>query len=265
MEHCLLVERNDRNVITLTLNRPAQHNALDRALVKALSAEMKAIAQDTDLRIVILTGIGKSFCSGADLKRMGLAQESDEVIRTKALELASMMANLYALPQASIARVNGPAFGGGLGLIACCDFAIATTEARFAFTETRLGLVPAVIAPYVINAMGARQAKKYFLSADMIDAGQALTIGLVDRVVDHKHLDEALCERVEDLLRAGPRAVTECKRLVDTIVPITPETVRYTAEINAKVRASPEGRDGIAAFLEKRDPHWRNIMKQARP
>ena len=159
--------------VTLTLNRPHRHNALNDELVQALTWQLQAIAEDDGIRVVILTGAGASFCGGADIKEM--QQATDQADRL-ARQLAGLLYTLYRLPQASIARVNGPAYGGGIGLMTACDFAVTHDQARFAFTETRRGLVPAIIAPYVIGAMGLRRTQQYFLSGETINAEQALSL-----------------------------------------------------------------------------------------
>ena len=259
MSDTVLSKTSQQGVTTLTLNRPERHNALNRELVKALLAELKHVGHELDIRAVIVAGNGDTFCSGADLSEMRSAlAASEEQNRRDASELAQLMRTLYELPKPTVARVNGSAYGGGLGLIACCDFAIALDTARFAFTELRLGLVPAVISPYIVHALGAHQSKRLFLSAATLTAEQALKTGLLDQVVNDVLLDASVEQCVIELLKAGPRAVGECKSLIRSLTPVDSDTIRHTAELIAKLRVSPEAQEGMAAFFDKRNPDWRS-------
>jgi methylglutaconyl-CoA hydratase len=175
-----------------------------------------------------------------------------------ARQLAELLAALYQLDKPIIARVNGPAYGGGLGLMACCDIAIAAKTAHFAFTELRLGLVPAVIAPYVLAAIGAREARRYFLSAETLLAEDGLRIGLVHELAAPEHLDKAVTRHIDALLKAAPLASAECKQLLRRLSPVSEELRELTAEIFARLRVGSEAREGITAFLEKRKPSWQS-------
>lgn len=253
--------RFDDGIARLTLARPDIHNAFDDALIEALIEELKALADDDDVRAVVLTGEGASFSAGADLnwmRRMASASEKDN--RRDARRLAKLMRTLHYLPKPTIARVNGSAFGGGIGLIACCDIAIATKEAKFGLTEVRLGLVPATISPYVIEAIGMRQARRFFLTGEIFDADTAMRIGLVHQVVTAKQLDAAVESQLALLRAAGPTAVSEAKALIHRIAHPDFKRQRELDEINAdliaRLRVSKEGQEGLGAFLEKRKPGW---------
>ncbi|MBD8524504.1 enoyl-CoA hydratase-related protein [Pseudomarimonas arenosa] len=251
----------DRHVATLTLSRAAVHNAFDDALIAELIETLHRLDQDDALRALVLTGAGKSFSAGADLGWMQrMAEASEEENRRDSLQLAKLMRTLNNLRMTTIARVNGAAFGGGVGLIACCDIAIGVSSARFGLTETKLGLVPAVISPYVVEAIGARQARRYFQTAEIFDAREAQRIGLLHECVEDERLDvavEAVLQRLQD---AGPIATRTAKRLVmhlqqpDTAVAINIDN--HNASLIAALRVSPEGQEGLQAFFDKRKPGW---------
>jgi methylglutaconyl-CoA hydratase len=246
-------------VATVTLNRPEIHNAFDEALIAQLTQTFVALDDDPDVRVVVLAGAGRSFCAGADLnwmKRMA-AFGHDENLRD-ASALAAMLRALYALSKPTIARIHGAAYGGGVGLIAACDIAIAVPEATFALTEAKLGLIPATIGPYVIEAIGARRARRYFLTAERFGAAEAQRIGLVHEITALPQLDGRIGELVETLKAAGPMAQLECKALIRGVAhrPIDADVIAGTAGHIAAVRASPEGKEGVAAFLAKRRPSW---------
>jgi methylglutaconyl-CoA hydratase len=252
-------------VATVTLNRPEIHNAFDEALIAKLTETFVALDDDGDVRIVVLAGAGRSFCAGADLnwmKRMA-AFGQDENLRD-ATALAAMLRALYALSKPTIARVHGAAYGGGVGLIAACDIAVAVPEATFALTEAKLGLIPATIGPYVIEAIGARQARRYFLTAERFGAAEALRIGLVHEVAASPQLDTRIGDLVGALRVAGPSAQLECKALIRGVAhrPIDADVISGTAGHIAAVRASPEGKEGVAAFLGKRRPAWLNDAEE---
>lgn len=252
------IETDERGVCTLTLNTPARHNALDGRMVTLLHRQLQAIAKDETIRVVIFTGQGESFSSGADLQWMrAMGLETEENNRQDAQQLAMVMRLLNRLPQPTIAKINGPAYGGAIGVIACCDIAIAVSSASFAFSEVRLGLVPAIIAPYVVAAIGPRQARRFFLSGELIPSAVALRLGLVHQVVNADELETAVASQVRRLLKAGPLAIAECKRLLARLEPGGESLREYTGEMLARLRGSPEGQEGIAAFLEKRPPRWR--------
>jgi methylglutaconyl-CoA hydratase len=253
--------RIEHGIAWLSLSRPAIHNAFDDALIAELTERLKALAEDPAVRVVVLTGEGASFSAGADLnwmRRMAGADEKEN--QRDARKLAELMRTLNYLPKPTIARVNGPAFGGGVGLVACCDIAIAADSARFGLTEVRLGLVPASISPYVIDAIGARQARRWFLTGELFDATTALAIGLVHQVVAADQIDAAVDAQVKLFRNAGPVAVTEAKALVHRVTHPDAKAQRMldedNAELIARLRVSSEGQEGLTAFLDKRKPSW---------
>lgn len=259
MSQELLIETRDpRGVLTLTLNRPEIHNAFNERLVAVLATRIGAAEHDADVRILLLAGTGKSFSAGADLNWMrGKADAAENENFADALALAELMERLDRLPKPTIARVHGPAFGGGVGLIACCDIAIGTPRVKMALSEVRLGLVPAVIGPYVVRTIGPRQARRYFQTAELMDADTAQRLGLLHEVVAETALDERIAEIVDAVLAAGPTALTAAKKLVALTQEDPSENLgRRTAELIARLRASAEGREGLSAFLEKRRPKW---------
>ncbi len=248
-------------VATLTLQRPKIHNAFDDVLIATLIDALRELEEDPDVRVLVLTGSGPSFSAGADLswmKRMAQASEKDN--RRDARQLAKLMRTLNHLAMPTIAKVNGPALGGGVGLVACCDIAIAAEEARFGLTEVRLGLVPAVISPYVIDAIGARHARRLFQTAQVFDAREAERIGLVHRCVSAEDLDAAVTAEIERLMAAGPVAVREAKALVQRIAYPDSKHRRAVDEENAELiaalRVSSEGQEGLRAFFERRPAQW---------
>ncbi len=256
MVQVLLSDTDRRGVARLTLNRPERRNALDGALVGALLARIAAIENDSGVRALVLTGAGGAFCSGADIDWMrARLSDTAESNRAHAGRLADLMYRLNSLSKPTIARITGPAYGGGVGLIACCDSAIAADSAVFALSEARLGLAPAVIAPYVIAAVGQRQARRLFLTGARIYAHEAQRLGLVHRVVPAEHLDEAVEAEVRCLLAGGPEALAHCKRRALKDVPIEAERTA-SAELLARLWTSDEAREGLSAFLEKRKPRW---------
>jgi methylglutaconyl-CoA hydratase len=253
-------------VATVTLTRPDIHNAFDETLIARLTETFVDLDDDPAVRAVVLAGEGRSFCAGADLnwmKRMA-AYGPDENL-ADASALAAMLRALYALSKPTIARVHGAAYGGGVGLVAACDIAIAALDATFALSEAKLGLIPATIGPYVIEAIGARQARRYFLTAERFDAATAHSIGLLHEVVPAQALDARVDDILRSLLAAGPHAQLECKALIRGVAhrPIDADVIAGTARHIAAVRASDEGREGVAAFLGKRPPAWLRKPDQA--
>lgn len=258
MTDSLLVERSGA-LLTLRLHRPSLHNAFDDALIAALTAALEDAGRDERVRAVLLAGDGPSFSAGADLNWMrGMAAASEAENRTDALALARLMRTLDELPKPTLARVQGAAFGGGVGLVACCDIAIAGRQARFGLTESRLGLLPAVISPYVIAAIGARQARRWFATGEHFDADTALRIGLVHDVVGEDELDGAVARQLDLLTRAGPLAAAGAKALVRAVAGGSDRDTldQSNAELIARLRVSAEGQEGLAAFLDKRPPGW---------
>lgn len=253
---------NDQAAIRhIQLNRPEVHNAFDDTLIAQLTAALQDAAADDAVRVVVLSGVGTSFSAGADLNWMrGMAQASETDNREDSLRLARLMHTLQFLPKPTVARVNGAAYGGGVGLIACCDIAIGVEQAKFGLTEVKLGLVPAVISPYVIQAIGLRHARRLFLTGEIFDAATALQIGLLHRTVAAEALDQALQDTVALLGKAGPQAQREAKQLALHMAGVDAASAeqldRDNAALIARLRVSPEGQEGLSAFLDKRAPNW---------
>lgn len=250
---------DQRGVGTIMLDRPEQHNAFDDSLIAELIQALDELTMDDSVRLVVLRSDGKSFSAGADLKWMRRMADYDEAQNlADAMQLADLMRSLNALPKPTIARVQGAAFGGGVGLIACCDIAVASERALFSLSEVKLGLIPAVISPYVIKAIGERAARRYMLSAERFDARQANQMGLVHEVVEHDELETRLDALITTLLESGPAAQAAAKDLILDVAgkPVDRSLIENTARRIAKVRASDEGREGLNAFLQKRKPDW---------
>jgi methylglutaconyl-CoA hydratase len=246
-------------VARVTLNRPQLRNAFDDALIDELTAAFKALDADRAVRVVVLAGEGPAFCAGADLNWMKrMAGYSYEQNLADAQALADMLATLDRLQKPTIARVHGPAFAGGVGLVAACDIAIGTPEAKFCLSEAKLGLSPATISPYVMRAMGARMARRYFLTAEVFGAEEAHRIGLLSALVPAADLDRSLGALIEQLLAGGPQAQTKIKELIRHVesAAVDEALAADTAQRIAEIRVSSEGREGIASFLEKRKPAW---------
>lgn len=246
-------------VATVTLSRPGRHNAFDDALIRELHGALAELAGDAAVRALVLAGAGKSFCAGADLQWMKRAADYDERQNVADAEaLAGLLDALFRFPRPTVACVNGAALGGGAGLVCCCDIAIAAADAKFGFSEVRLGLIPATISPHVVRAIGARAAGKYFLSGAIFDAAEALRIGLVHQVMAAENLRGAVQAQCEQLLHGGPQAQLECKKLLRRVhhAKHGDELTAATARLIARLRAGAEGRAGIAAFLAKRKPPW---------
>jgi methylglutaconyl-CoA hydratase len=254
-----LTERRPDGVLWLTLNRPDVHNAFDDRQIVELTRAFGDLAGDDTVRAVVLTGAGRSFSAGADLNwmRRTATYTEDDNLRD-ARSLAGLMRALHELSKPTVARVNGAALGGGTGLVACCDIVIASEQAVFGTTEVRLGIIPAVIGPYVIAAIGPRQARRLMLTGERITAREAARIGLVHEVVALDELDAAVEKVLSQLLTGGPAAIAAAKRLVHDLSgrAISPEIVDETARRIAALRVSPEAREGLGAFLEKRKPNW---------
>ena len=243
----------------MTLNRPELRNAFDDALIRKLTDAFAELEEDRSVRVVVLAGNGPAFCAGADLnwmKRMAGYGYDENLADAKAL--AAMLAALDRMPKPTIARVHGPVFAGGTGLVAACDIAIGTPEAKFCLSEAKLGLSPATISPYVMRAMGERNARRYFLTAEVFDAEEALRIGMLSVLVPQDQLDATVSGLVEHLLAGGPEAHGKIKALIRAVAGRRPDDALAadTAQRIAEIRGSPEGREGIAAFLEKRKASW---------
>ncbi len=260
MQHPLFLESIDeRGVARLTLTRTEVHNAFNDQLIAEMTTVLRGFAEDERVRAVVLAAEGKSFSAGADLNWMRAMAGYSEAENLRDSEaLAELLRTLNFLPKPTLALVQGPAFGGGVGLVAACDIALASQDAAFALTEVKLGLIPAVISPYVVAAMGQRAARRYLLTGERFSADTAYYLGLVHRVVPPHALEEAGDELVETILRNGPAAVAECKDLIFAVSqrPTDPEVIADTARRIARVRVSPEGQEGLSAFLDKRKPNW---------
>lgn len=259
----LSITRDTRGLAALTLDRPEARNALSGELVTRLTAALAELAEDRAVRIVALTGAGSVFCAGADIGEMRAAgAASPERNEADSRRFATLLERLENQPQPTVAIVNGAAYGGALGLVAACDIALAADSARFALSEVRLGLVPAMISPYVLRAIGARQARRWFLTGEAMDAATALRIGLVHETADDAALPAAAGRIVEALLAGGPEAQAGIKQLLRHVTGRSAAgdqaMLGDTAKWIARVRAGAEAAEGLTAFLEKRPARWRN-------
>ena len=246
-------------VATVTLNRPDVRNAFNDEVILEMTAAFKTLGAHDDVRCIVLAANGTAFCAGADLNWMrSMADYTREQNLADAGRLAEMMRTVYECPKPTIARIQGDVYAGGTGLAAACDIAVAVDTAGFCLSEVKLGLLPSTISPYVIRAMGARAAHRYFLTAERFTATEALRIGFVHEVVAADALDGKVAELAQALVNAGPAAVKACKKLVQDVAgyDITPELVAMTVGSIADVRVSPEGREGLQSFLNKRKPNW---------
>ena len=254
----VLVDKKD-GIARVTLNRPEVRNAFDDVLIAELTKIFADIRNDKAIRAMVLAGNGPAFCAGADLNWMKrMAGYGYEQNLADARALADMLAALDRLPKPTIARVHGPAFAGGTGLVAACDIAIGTPEAKFCFSEAKLGLSPATISPYVMRAIGEHAARRYFLTAEVFDAAEAFRIGLLSALVPSNELDSTVEEIIKNLLTGGSEAHAKIKELIRAVAGQTVDValVADTARRIAEIRVSPEGKEGIASFLEKRRPSW---------
>lgn len=252
-------KQQGHSIARVTLARPELHNAFNEAMIAELREAFAGFGKNSDVRAVILSGEGKSFCAGADLNWMKkMVDYSFEQNVDDAHALAAMLKTIYNCPKPVIARVHGPAFGGGVGLIAACDMAVSVESASFCLSEVKLGLLPAVISPFVIKKIGQSAAQRYFLTAERFAAAEALRIGLISEVVpDTDALDAKIVNLVESLAANGPEAVTHCKVLIEKIGNCDWErAVDITTKMIADRRISREGQEGMKAFLEKRPPSW---------
>ncbi len=252
-------ETDHQGVATVTLDSPARHNAFDDALIAELTAAFTALGENPEIRLVVLASTGRSFSAGADLgwmQRMATYTQAENV--ADAAGLAKLMRTLDRLPKPTLAVVQGAAYGGGVGLVACCDIVLAAEDAKFCLSEVRLGLIPAAISPFVINAIGARQARRYFVTAEVFTAARAHEIGLVHEVVPAAGLEAARDQMISTLLLSAPGAQAEAKSLVFLCEgrQVDDALSAETASRIAAQRARPEGREGVAAFLERRAPSW---------
>ena len=257
MKHLLL--NTAGGTTTVTLNRPDVRNAFNDEVITELTAVLLELGKRPEVRCVVLAGNGPAFCAGADLNWMKrMADYTREENLEDAGALARMLEVLYKIPKPTVARVHGDTYAGGMGLVAACDIAVAADTVNFCLSEAKLGLLPATISPYVIRAMGARAAHRWFLTAERFSAVEAHRIGFVHEVVSAEQLDATVGEIVQALVNAGPEAVKACKQLVHDVAEreITAGLIRRTVEGIADIRASDEGREGVKSFLEKRKPNW---------
>jgi methylglutaconyl-CoA hydratase len=255
----VITDIDDLGVARVRLNNPDKHNAFDDQIIGELTEAFVAIADNSNVRVMVLGSEGKSFSAGADLEWMKrMASYSYEENLRDASALALMLKTLNEIPQPTIARVQGAAFGGAVGLVSCCDMAVAASAASFSLSEVKIGLVPATISPYVIAAIGQRAVRRYFVTAERFDAHRAMEIGLVNEVVDAEQLDQEIDRLIDALLANGPEAILAAKRLVFDIAgkPIDQQLIDSTCETIAAIRVSEQGQEGLQAFLEKRKPHW---------
>lgn len=257
----ILTEVAANGVATITMNRGQVHNAFNEHVIADLTAAFRAVGEDPAVRAVLLRGVGKSFSAGADLdwmKRIA-GYGHDENVQD-AMGLATMLRTLDECPKPTIAVVQGPAFGGGVGLVSACDIAIAADSASFALTEVRLGLIPAVISPYVVPAIGERACRRYFLTGERFSAAEAHRLGLLHEVVPAEGLEEAVARMLKSLMECGPASQAAAKELIRAVArrPMSTDVMLDTAQRIARQRASAEGREGVGAFLDKRNPSWRS-------
>lgn len=254
----LLLTIDQQGVARLTLNRPDARNAMSQELIRDLSAAAVQLAEDDRVRVIVLTGAGNVFCAGGDLKMMQRQATGTRATRVAdARELAELLANLNQHPKPIVGRINGSAFGGGLGLISICDLAIGLSTARFCLTEVKLGLIPATISPYVVARLGVPNARRVMLNAWEMNGAEAVRLGLLSAAVEPSELDAAVDREVQSLLRCAPGAVRRAKELIQFVSTHTaPENLQETAEQLADCWESAEIQEGIAAFLSKRKPQW---------
>ncbi|MEM1103767.1 MAG: enoyl-CoA hydratase-related protein [Pseudomonadota bacterium] len=258
-EPSLLCDIGANGVARLTLNRPEVKNAFDAALIGALTERVAALSRDEAVRVIVITGSEQTFCAGADLHMMkAVASFSEAENMAEARRLADMLRTIYEAPKPIVARVNGAAIGGGAGLVAASHIAVGADTAVFAFSEVRLGLIPAAISPFVLQAIGSRAASRLFVTAERFGADAAVAAGLLHMAVPGAELDAAVDGVVSNLLKCGPAAQTEARRLVRDFggAPVSEAMLEDAAGRIAKIRATAEGREGMTAFLEKRKPNW---------
>jgi len=255
----VITQIDSRGVAQVSLNNPDKHNAFDDQMIIELTNAFNALAANTNVRIMLLKSEGKSFSAGADLDWMKrMASYSYQQNLNDARALAAMLKALHQMPIPTIARVQGAAFGGAVGLVSCCDIALASSNASFALSEVKIGLVPSTISPYVIAAIGERHAKRYFMTAERFDANTALQIELVHEAVEKSLLDDKVEQLVTAILSNGPEAVAVAKQLIFAVSgkPIDSKLIEHTCEVIAGIRVSPQGQEGLSAFLDKRKPNW---------
>jgi len=255
----IIVNKESNGTGRITLNRAEIHNAFDDTMISELTQAIVELDEDDQVRLLVLQATGKSFCAGADLNWMKkMANYSRDENYQDSVRLATLMHTLYQCSKPTVALCQGAAFGGGVGLVSCADIVLASDKAKFCLSEVKLGLIPAVISPFVVKALGERQAKRYFISAEIFDARTAQQLNLVHQVWSADDFTQKSNEYIANLLQNGPTAQQQAKQLVDDVVyqPIDKKVLELTANRIADVRASKEGQEGISAFLEKRKPNW---------
>ena len=254
------ISSNESGVYTLTLNRPEVHNAFDETMIDELSEVISVLSEESALRTLVLRGNGRSFCAGADLNWMKRTSQYDEIQNYEdAFRMATMMNHLYGFPRPTIAVAHGNVYGGGVGLVACCDIVVAEENSVFSLSEVKLGLIPSAISPYVNQAIGPRNSRRYFLTGERFDAPTAQSIGLIHDYGDRARVAELESKLTRNLLDSAPNAQKTAKNLIQNVLttPIDIQMSELTSKRIATVRASDEGKEGVAAFLEKRHPNWR--------
>jgi len=258
MNYTTLKYEKDGRIGRVTFNRPEIHNAFNGTVITEMSSLFSELEKDDDLRVILLTGAGKSFCAGADLNWMReVVNQSFEENLTESNALADLFYQIYTFKRPVIGRINGAAIGGGTGFVAVCDIAIAARSAKFSFSEVKIGVVPACIGPYVIRKMGEGKARELFITGERMKADRAFEVGLVNKVVNDDHLDGEVDELLKAILTSGPEAVAMAKKLVSEVPLMTPDQFKpFTAEMIARLRISDEGQEGMDAFLNKRKPNW---------
>jgi methylglutaconyl-CoA hydratase len=261
MDSMVTTKIDTRGVTTITLNRADKHNAFDRQMVNQLTSAFEQIAANPKARVLVVAAEGKTFSAGADLhwmKHMGECSYEENL--KDAETLAHMLKTLNEMPLPTVAKVQGPAFGGALGLISCCDIAIASTEASFAFSEVKIGLIPATISPYIIKSMGSRAARRYFMTGEKFKAQQAAELGLINEAVKEEQMNKTIEKLTATLLENSSVAMHSAKQLVREIehCPINDTLIKTTCEYMAEIRRSKEGQEGLSAFLKKRQPDWKH-------
>jgi len=250
-------------VAKVTLNRPEVRNAFNDDVIAELMAAFTELGQDSQVRVIVLAAEGPAFCAGANLNWMRrMADYTHTENLADAAQLAEMLRVIYTCPKPTVARIQGDVYAGGLGLVAACDMAVSVDTANYCLSEVKLGLYPATISPYVIRAMGARAAHRYFLTAERFDAAEALRIGFVHAVVTAQQLDDKVAELTKALVSASPNAVKECKTLLHEVAgkDINATLIAHTVQGIASIRASSEGKEGVQSFLQKRKPNWLNSL-----
>lgn len=255
----LNLELADKGVLHITMNRPELHNAFDDKQIARLTDALRDAATNDAVRVVVLASHGKSFSAGGDInymRRMGSNSYDDNL--ADAGRLATLMKTLNTLPKPTIARVQGAAMGGGVGLVCCCDYAIGSNRAVFALSEVKLGMVPATIGPYVVNTIGEKAARRLFMSGERVQADGAKALGFLSEVVEESELDHSIAELVDTLVQNAPNAIRIAKQLVRDIArrELNDDTIEQTVRLIADIRDSDEGREGLSAFLDKRPPKW---------